>query len=174
MTAAMRRSNFIPSIATMVLGSWWRTATVERSAKTKLAWLLLGGAALLIVGLIFGATICPIGPSESGRRVGRLVSGDWSCGCWRRSTRWSTWRLSPLDVSTRCRGDELHRHGTAVSKLIEELDLEHGRRLHAAPLLQFGSQSRAALGVVFGPGGLRCQVYLPISRGASRCGLSCG
>src|SRR5262249_32718686 len=53
--------NFIPSMATMLFGLIAGGILLrERPGRTKLRFLLLGGASCLILGFILGMTVCPI------------------------------------------------------------------------------------------------------------------
>ncbi len=63
--------NFVPAIITMTLGLMaGEVLRSERSPRGKVRWLLSVGAACLVVGLLAGATVCPI--------IKRLWTPSWA------------------------------------------------------------------------------------------------
>jgi len=75
--------NFIPSMATMLFGLMaGELLRSERPARTKLRWLLAGGASCLVLGFLLNLTVCP--------SVKRIWTPSWAVF----STGWTFYMLA--------------------------------------------------------------------------------
>jgi predicted acyltransferase len=82
-TGGYQTLNFIPSIATMLFGLIAGELLLsDRPARTKLRWLLAGGATCLILGFVLNSTVCP--------SVKRIWTPSWAIF----STGWTFYMLA--------------------------------------------------------------------------------
>ena len=80
--------NFIPSLATMILGLMAGQLLMSRfTQRRKLAWLVLGGAGCMVLGVLLGWFACPI--------VKRIWTPSWTLY----SGAWVLWILALFYVS---------------------------------------------------------------------------
>ena len=163
--------NFVPSIATMILGLMaGELLRGSKTAKQKLIWLLAGGAVCLAIGLGVGLTFCPI--------VKRIWTPTWVMAmrrhaldsggvllCDRRQ------RLPALGLSADCRRHELDRH---VFDVAVDERLGRGKRPLAHRLPVQAAATATARGHAAGRGPAHFQRRTARSSSTPACCWCCG
>jgi predicted acyltransferase len=156
--------NFIPSMATMILGLMaGELLRSARSAKTKLVLLVLTGVVLMVGALIAGGTVCPI--------VKRIWTPSWAL----LSGAYVVWMLAAFYALVDLAGYRRWAFPLAVVGMNSIVIYLMGQlmkgwtwsmlKIHLGPLLTWGPIDRA-IRAIFGPAGFN-PIYVPIVQSAS-------
>jgi len=156
--------NFIPSMATMILGLMaGELLRSARSARAKLAALIMAGGVLMAAGLVAGDTICPI--------VKRIWTPSWAL----LSGAWVVWMLAALYALIEMAGYRRWAFPLVVvgmNSIVIYLMCQLMKgwtwsmlRLHVGPLLKWAPIDRA-IHTIFGPQGFD-PIYMPMVQSTS-------